>query len=190
MHDTAPPRFSARDLSRIALGAALLAVCSWLSIPLAVPFTLQTFAVCLLAVLLGPRRGLQCLLVYLLLGAAGLPVFSGFKGGLGVLLGATGGYLAGFAPTVLILGFAAERFPGRTAALALAAALGIALCYVCGTAWFMLVYARGGEAISLWGALKLCVLPFLPPDALKAALALWLARRLSPLLRQGHSRKG
>ena len=76
-----------RNLVYVALGAALITVCSWISIPMTIPFTLQTFAVCLIAALLGWRNGLEAVVVYILLGAVGLPVFSGFKGGIGALLG-------------------------------------------------------------------------------------------------------
>ena len=79
-----------RELALIAMGAALIAVCSWIAVPTAIPFTLQTFAVCLVTALFGLKTGLAAVALYLLLGAAGLPVFSGFKGGLGALLGTTG----------------------------------------------------------------------------------------------------
>ena len=85
-----------RELAYTGILAALIAVCSWISIPTAVPFTLQTFAVFLTLGLLGGRLGTLAVTVYLLLGAVGLPVFAGFHGGLGAFLGATGGYLVGF----------------------------------------------------------------------------------------------
>ena len=171
-------KLSVRDLCYIAMGAALLALCSWLSVPFTVPFTLQSFAVCLIAALLGLRRGLLALLVYLLLGAAGLPVFAGFKAGLGVLLGATGGFLFGFLLTALAVSLAARRAAGRSGPLALGMLGGMLLCYACGTAWFMLVYSRGSGTIGVLAALNLCVFPFLLPDTLKCALALFLAQRL------------
>ena len=171
-------RFSVRDLCYIAIGAALIAVCSWLSVPFTVPFTLQSFAVCLLAALLGWKRGVLAVLVYMLLGAFGLPVFSGFRAGLGVLLGVTGGYIVGFLLTALAVGLIAERFPGKLLPLILAMLLGMLLCYACGTAWFVIVYTRSSGPIGVLGALSWCVFPFLIPDALKCALALFLARRL------------
>jgi len=91
--------FSVRDLTRVALMTAILAVCGWITIPLPepmVPFTLQTFGVFLCLLLLGGRDGTLAIAAYLLLGAVGAPVFSSFRGGLGVLLGSTGGYLTGF----------------------------------------------------------------------------------------------
>ena len=175
-------RFSVRDLCYIAIGAALIAVCSWLSVPFTVPFTLQSFAVCFLAALLGWKRGVLAVLVYMLLGAFGLPVFSGFRAGLGVLLGVTGGYIVGFLLTALAVGLIAERFPGKLFPLIPAMLLGMLLCYACGTAWFVIVYTRSSGPIGVLGALNLCVFPFLIPDALKCALAIVLALRLRPIL--------
>ena len=84
------------DLAYMALGAVIIAVCSWISIPTVVPFTLQTFAVFSVLGLLGGKRGTISVLIYILLGAVGVPVFAGFSGGFGVILGPTGGYIVGF----------------------------------------------------------------------------------------------
>ena len=176
-------KFTTRDLTYTALGAVLLAVCSWLSVPAPVPFTLQTFAVFCVLELLGGRRGTAAVLVWLLLGAAGLPVFSGFRGGLGTLFGLTGGYLLGFVLTGLVYRLF-ERFSSRPAARVGALVLGLALCYAFGTLWFMRLYAAQTGPISVAAALGCCVLPFLLPDAAKLGLALLLARRLRPLLRE------
>ena len=89
-------KYKTLDLIYMAIGAALIAVCSWVTIPLVVPFTLQTFAVFTVVELLGGKKGCLSILVYILLGAVGLPVFSGFKGGIGALIGTTGGYIIGF----------------------------------------------------------------------------------------------
>ena len=175
-------RFTARQLAACAMGIALIACCSWLSVPATVPFTLQTFAVCLVTALLGWKLGLLTVTGYLLLGLVGAPVFAGFKGGLGALLGPTGGYLIGFLFTALATGLAAERFGRGLKALLPAMALGIALCYVFGTAWFVLVYSRTSGPIGLGTALAWCVLPYLIPDGVKLVLAAVLAGRLHPLL--------
>ena len=84
------------DMAYIGLFAVVIAICSWISIPTVVPFTLQTFAVFLAVAVLGGKRGTLAVIVYVLLGAVGLPVFSGFKGGIGVLLNTTGGFIIGF----------------------------------------------------------------------------------------------
>ena len=89
------------DMAYIALFAVLMAVCSWISIPAVVPFTLQTFGVFVAVSVLGGKRGTLAVVLYLLMGIVGLPVFAGFSGGLGVLLGSTGGYIIGFVFTAL-----------------------------------------------------------------------------------------
>ena len=96
-------RVSVRSLTHIAACAALTAVCAWIAIPTQPPFTLQTLGVFLSVGLLGGRRGAAAVGLYLLVGAAGLPVFAGFTGGAGVLLGATGGYLAGFLASAVVM---------------------------------------------------------------------------------------
>ena len=174
--------FSTRDLAAAAMGTALIAVCAWLSIPTTVPFTMQTFAICFLAGLFGLRLGIWTVLCYLLLAAVGAPVLAGFKGGIGAMLGPTGGYLLGFVFTALTVGLGVRRFGRRLPALPLCMALGILLCYAFGTVWFLFVYAKNSGPVSLGTALGWCVLPYLLPDALKIALASALVRRLHPIL--------
>ena len=171
-----------RDISAIAMGAALIAVCSWISVPMTIPFTMQTFAVCLVTALFGLRRGMWTVACYILLGAAGVPVFSGFKGGIGALLGTTGGYIVGFLFTALIVGLAVDRLGRGLPVLIASMALGILVCYAFGTAWFMVVYARKTGPIGLGTALGWCVFPYLLPDAVKIALASVLTGRLYPLV--------
>ena len=170
--------FRAMDLAYAAVCAALMAVCSWISIPSTVPFTLQTFAVFCTLGLLGGKRGTAAILVYLLLGALGVPVFAGFSGGIGVLFGTTGGYLLGFILMGLVY-WIGERLNAESRVVRIAAmVLGLLLCYAFGTAWFMFVYARQTGAIALGTALAWCVIPFLLPDLVKLGLALLLAGRL------------
>ena len=162
-------RNSSKNMVRCALFAALIAVCGWISVPVSdIAFTLQTFGIFLTLGLLGGKRGSAAVLIYLLLGAAGMPVFSGFRGGIGVLAGVTGGYLWGF----LLACFAyrvLERYGKLPAMIA-----GQITCYVCGCLWFYL-YAGGGLLLIIGR----CVLPYLIPDAIKIALAYMLTRRLA-----------
>ena len=112
----------------------------------------------------------------------GLPVFAGFKGGIGVLLGATGGYILGFLGSALTV-WGMERLLGRRGwVLALSMVLGLVVCYAFGTAWFLAVYTRTSGPMSLSAALGLCVLPFVLPDAIKIALALLVGRRVGQAL--------
>ena len=177
-------RFRTLDLTYIATAAALIAVCSWISIPATVPFTLQTFAVFFVLLLLGGRLGTAAILVYILLGAAGVPVFSGFSGGIGILLGNTGGYIIGFLLTGLSFTLS-ERLPGKKPWKEIPGLLvGLLLCYALGTAWFMIAYAGTHGAVGLGTVLSWCVLPFILPDLGKLALALILARRIAPALKR------
>lgn len=170
------------DLAYIAIGAALIAVCSWISIPMTVPFTLQTFAVFFILTLLGGKRGTLSVLVYILLGAAGIPVFAGFTGGIGILLGSTGGYILGFLLTGMIYLAFEHFFGGKLWAQITALLIGLAVCYAFGTAWFLVVYTRANGAVGLTTVLSWCVLPFIIPDLVKLALAFALAKRVAPIL--------
>ena len=149
--------------------AALITICAWISVPvLDIAFTLQTLGIFLAFGLLGGKRGSAAVILYLLLGAAGMPVFSGFRGGIGALLGVTGGFLWGFAligPVFRLL----EHFGRPPAMIA-----GQLVCYLCGSLWFYL-YTGGG----LWLILLRCVIPYLFGDAVKIALAYTLSRRLA-----------
>ena len=172
-----------RDIAYIAVFAVVIAVCSWISIPTVVPFTLQTFGVFLAAGVLGGKRGTLAVLVYILLGAAGVPVFAGFSGGVGVLAGQTGGYIAGFLFSALVM-WGMERFAGRGKWVQIISMiLGLAACYAVGTVWFMAVYTRSTGAVGLGAVLGWCVIPFIIPDLVKIVLAAALSRRLAPALR-------
>ncbi|MBQ2996348.1 MAG: biotin transporter BioY [Oscillibacter sp.] len=164
-----------KDMTYIALMAVLITVCSWISIPAPVPFSLQTFAVFFALLALGGRRGMLSVCVYLVMGAVGLPVFTGFQGGLGVLAGPTGGYILGFVMMAVIYRLLAEK-GGEKRSLA-ALVLGLAVCYGFGACWYV-----GGFAdinlTTLNAALALSVYPFILPDLGKLALAVYLARRL------------
>lgn len=173
------------DVAFIALFAAVMAVCSWISVPATVPFTLQTFGVFLAVGTLGGKRGSLAVLTYLLLGAVGAPVFAGFSGGIGCILGSTGGYIVGFLFSALVM-WAMEHFLGKKKwVLALSMVIGLLVCYAFGTAWFMIVYANNTGAIGLWTALSWCVFPYIIPDAIKITLALVLCKRLAKACKLG-----
>lgn len=170
------------DIVYIGLSAAIIAVCSWISIPLTVPITLQTMGVVLISGLFGAKRGILSTLLYILIGAIGVPVFSGFKSGFGVLLGSTGGYIIGFIFTALIVGIVSDK-TNKLWALVLSMVAGILVCYAFGTAWFAVVYAKTNEPASLATILGWCVIPFLLPDAVKIALAAVLTNRLKKFVK-------
>ena len=165
-------RYTTRDLVLIAMFASLMAICAWITIPATIPFTMQLFAVFAALYLLGGRRGLASVVLYLLLGAVGLPVFSGFNAGLGVLTGTTGGYLVGFIFTALVYWGITASCPGCGIVIKVGALLcGLVACYAFGTAWFMIAYAAKQNTIGLAAVLAVCVFPYVIPDILKLSLA-------------------
>lgn len=179
---TASSRLRTVDMAYIALFAVLMAVCAWITIPMTVPFTLQIFSVFAALVTLGGRRGTYAVVVYLLLGAVGLPVGSGFQGGLGWLLGTTGGYIVGFLCIALIYWLMTAKLGDSLPVSVAACVLGLAVCYAFGTAWFLVVYARTSGPIGLMTALGWCVFPYIIPDLVKLALAVILGRRVKGFL--------
>lgn len=166
-----------------AMFAVLLAVCSWITVPGAVPFTMQTFGIFCTLLLLGGKLGSCAIFLFIALGAIGAPVFSGFSGGIGVLFGTTGGYIVGFIFTGLIF-WGVTRLCGNSLLVKAAALyIGLAVCYIFGTLWFVFLYTRSGGAIGFTAAVMKCVVPFIIPDCLKLLLALWVSRLLKHAVR-------
>ena len=167
-----------RNMALCALFAALLAVCAWISIPAGdIAITMQTFGIFLTLGVLGGKRGTIAIATYLLLGVVGLPVFSGFQGGVGTLLGVTGGYIAGFLATGLVYWLMTALGRNKEIFRLLGMLIGLLFCYLLGTLWFRFGYLSYGGLS--WGAILLkCVVPYLLPDAVKLILAWLLSRRL------------
>lgn len=171
-------KITTKELVFTALMAVIIAVCSWISIPTTVPFTLQTFGVFMAVGLLGGKKGTVSVIVYILLGAVGVPVFAGFSSGIGVLFGTTGGYIVGFVLSGLVYWAMTAAFGEKLPIMIIAMVLGLLVCYAFGTAWFMIVYARNTAPIGLMTALGWCVFPFIIPDCIKIALAVVLTKQL------------
>ena len=150
-----------------AIFSALLCVLAPLSVPLGglVPISLATFVIYLASALLDVRSSVLSVIVYILLGAVGLPVFSGWQGGVGKLLGVTGGYIIGYIPMAFVISITRSLF-SRKWALPVSMLCGTLVLYVIGTVWF--VFQTKNPLLS---ALSSCVLPFIPGDAVKIALA-------------------
>ena len=165
-------------MAYIAIFAVLMAVCSWISIPTTVPFTLQTFGVFMAVGILGGKRGTLSVLVYILLGAIGVPVFAGMSGGIGIILNSTGGYIVGFLLSALIMWGMEKLWGKKPVVQIISMVIGLAACYALGTIWFMMVYTRNTGAVGLGTVLGWCVIPFIIPDLVKIALAFVLSRRL------------
>ena len=176
-------RISVKDMAFVAMFSALIAVCSIISIPIGeVPITLQTFAVCLAAAMLGWKRGTLSVFIYVLLGAVGVPVFAGFKGGPGVLAGPTGGYIIGYIVMAAVSGLLLVHLCGKEGQegytypkIAVSLVAGLAFCYLLGSIWFYII-----SGWTIRKVLMSCVVVFLPGDALKIAAASFLIRRVRP----------
>lgn len=169
-------------LTMTAAAVAALCVLSPWAVPLGpVPISLCTLLIYLSAWLFSPGRAVAAAAVYVLIGAAGLPVFSSFMGGLGRLAGPTGGYIVGYLPLAAIGACFVRRFPGQRWMQLLGMVLGTAVLYAVGTGWFCVQTGSG-----IVGGLTICVLPFLPGDAAKIAAALLLG----PVLRSRLERAG
>lgn len=172
------------DMVLCALCAALTCILAPLSIPSynpEVPISLATFAVLIAGGLLSPRYALLSQVLYLLLGLAGLPVFSGFLGGFGIFARPSAGYVFGYILMAWLeslifqtWGKNRKSLAARTGVLVLGMAAGTAACYILGTIWFLIMMGT-----PLWTALVSCVIPFLPGDALKIVVAALLVPQIS-----------
>lgn len=158
---------SVRDLCSIAIMAAVTAVMAQIAIPMpmGVPMTMQTFAVTMAGVILGSKKGGMSILVYVLLGAIGVPVFAGFSGGIQNLIGPTGGFIISFPIMAYVIGLGVEMRK-KKGMFTLMVVLGTVLNYVVGVAMFCIVMDS-----SIMTAITACVLPFIPTAIIKAVLA-------------------
>lgn len=176
---------SLRSMVTTAVFTALLCVVAPVSIPLPglVPVSLATFAVYIASALLGGKRSALAVVVYILLGAVGVPVFSGYQGGLGVLFGVTGGYIVGYIPLALVSGALSDIFSKKYWTMPVGMIFGTVSLYAFGTVWYML-FTGNTLAVAVTG----CILPFIGVDIAKitiaAAISVPLKARLSPIISQ------
>jgi biotin transport system substrate-specific component len=162
-----------------SLLAALMTAGAYISIPLGpVPIVLQNMFVFLAGLLLGSRWGLASVGVYLLAGACGLPVFAGGMGGIGRIVGPTGGYLIGYLPAVFIIGYISAKGAVRMGYDIIAMIGGTIVLYACGVTWLKIL-----TGMSWSKTLAVGMYPFLVGDALKIAAAAAIARAIRPILR-------
>lgn len=165
------------DIIFIALFTALISVSAQITIPTMVPFTLQTLGVFISSALLGCKRGTISVLIYILLGIIGLPVFSGFSSGIGKLLGPTGGYIVGFILTAIIVGLMCDLLGRKLWVLITSMTAGLLLCYLLGTIWFCIF-----SQTDFLSALTFCIFPFLITDGAKIIIASMLVSRLNKIV--------
>jgi len=175
----------------IAVSAALIAICSWISITIGpVPFTLQTMAIFAVLMTIGGARGSVAVIIYLLLGLVGVPVFAGFKGGPASFLGPTGGFLVGFAVAslvwILLEKLLRDKMSSSAVKRILYGVINAVICevvmYTIGVIWFMVVYGQQTGPVGLGATLTMCVVPFIIPDIVKIAVAIVIGDRAGKLI--------
>lgn len=162
-------KIGTKQMVLIALMTAVTCVLGPLSIPLPfspVPISLTNFAIFLAIFVLGMKSGTISFIIYLLLGAVGVPVFSSFRGGFQVLAGPTGGYLIGFIFLALIMGFALDHFDRKLVPTIIGMIIGMAVCYAFGTVWLAKLLS-----LSFKEGLMMGVIPYLAGDAAKIIIA-------------------
>ncbi|MCQ2512877.1 MAG: biotin transporter BioY [Lachnospiraceae bacterium] len=169
---------SVKRMTLIAMMTCLMAVCSWITIPAVVPFTMQTFAVFSALLLLGGKSGLISIALYVLLGCIGVPVFSGFQGGIWHIIGPTGGYIIGFIFTAIFYLLFEPLYQKKDILKLPILAGGLFLCYFIGTVWFRTIYEMRGTAYSIGAVISLCVLPYIIPDVIKLVLAWIISKKI------------
>lgn len=166
-----------------SLFTAIIAVCSFVTVPSAVPFTLQTLGIFTALTVLGGKYGTICIALYIFIGLAGVPVFSGFGAGFGHLTGATGGFILGF----IICGFCywiiTNFFGNKITTKSIGLITGLFTCYIFGTLWYTVFCFDEISLDNLLLSLKVCVLPFIIPDFLKLGLALIIDKKLPQPIR-------
>ena len=172
MSTIAATRSKTYDIVYIAVFAVIMAICSWISIPAAVPFTLQTFGVFVAVGVLGGKRGTLSVLVFILLGAIGVPVFAGFSGGVQNLIGPTGGFIISFPIMAYVIGLGVEHRK-KKGMFVLMLILGTVLNYVIGVAMFCIIMNS-----SVMTGITACVLPFIPTAIIKAVVAALLGLQI------------
>ena len=175
-----------RKMLYIAVFSAILSVSAWISIPSAVPFTLQTFVLFLAFMTIGGATGALSALIYIALGAIGLPVFSGFGAGLGALFGAGGGFIIAFPVSGLAYALFETLLGAGKKRKLICALLSLAAIYALGSLWFSLVYASG---TGFFEALAVTVLPFIIPDVIKILLAFYVSERIGVLLNNNRGKE-
>ena len=169
-------RGHARNWVMIALFSSVLCVSALISIPaFGIPITLQSFGVAAALFIMGAPRALASVLVYVCIGLVGLPVFSGFNGGVGAILGPSGGFIIGLVLLCLIYYLITAIMPDTRTVRLIAYSVGHIASYIVGTVWFVFVYSDG---VGFFAAFAITVLPFVIPDIMKTALAFYISERM------------
>lgn len=170
-----------KSITYTAIFCCVIIICSQISIPFPIPFTLQVFGFFLSLYVLGAKRGLICVLLYIALGSIGLPIFSSFRGGIGCLFDATGGYLWGFIIAALVY-LLLENFAKKEKAYAFCVMLlSLILCHISGGLWYYFIYAH--DEAHLFTFTTIFILPYFAIDIIKIVFALIIGNTLKKIIK-------
>ena len=169
-----------KDIVYIPLFSLLIACCALITVPFVIPFTMQLFGVFVALIFLGGKRGFLSILLYILLGALGLPVFSAGSGGIGVLFGLQGGYIFGFLLSAIIY-ICFEKYATSNIKLGVLLSFCLLGCYTVGTLQFTIIHFSNGNSETPFAILFSCVLIYLLPDLIKIALAIFVSKKMKSL---------
>ncbi len=181
-HTKESGRLRILSMAYCSLFTIIIALCSYITIPTVIPITLQTMGIFITLELLGGKKGTFSVLLYILIGSIGVPVFSGFRGGIGILLSNTGGYILGFILLALVYWFFTATLGKRLYARILGMSIGLITCYLFGTLWFIFAYSDIKNMSEMIPVLQICVLPFIIPDIAKMFLSIGLRKLVYPAL--------
>ena len=173
-------RLRIRSMAVISMCVAIIDVSSWIIVTFTVNFTLQTLAIFLISAVFGLKKSILAVLVYILIGICGVPIFSGFGAGIAAIVGPTGGYIIGFIFIPFIMNvFIRRKF--NKLILAVSMLIALLVCYLFGTTWYCLVY-DSVSPVGFLSAISICVIPFVIPDLLKILIATLISARLKPII--------
>lgn len=149
---------------------------------MAIPVSLQTLGLFTIVGISGTRLSFFSTLIYIIIGAVGVPVFAGFKGGIGVILGPTGGFILGFIPAVIVSGILIKKLPSKKWAKFVSFISGQLVCYVSGALWY--TFAFSGDSVTITQAISVCIIPFLIPDLIKITVSVFLSDSINGILKK------
>lgn len=186
------PKFTGSIIYRttvIATAVAFIIISSWISVPLTVGVTMQTFAIFLVSVCFNAKISLSAVAIYILLGFFGVPVYSGFGTGISAFMGGTGGYIIAFLPSALIISCLRSLYVMRPRLCIVTMILSNLVCYLFGALWYKFVFLSGAE-ISLSAVFAICVFPFILPDLAKILCVYFAFKRIEPYVCRINRRLG
>ena len=172
-----------KDICYIGLFTTLIIICSWISIPFVIPFTLQTFGIFITLLCLGGKKGLCSIFIYILLGIIGLPVFSSFNGGIGYLLSLNGGYILGFGIASFVYLICEKLLMNNKFKDIISLSVMMVIIYIVGSLWFYFLYIKEVGKIPYLESLLSTVVPFILGDIIKIVLVLLTYKKIKNILK-------